>query len=492
MPAHHTALSVARPTFIGGGQWIVRKLNAITVLLGRNGSGKSVMLREIRTQDPAKRHYIVPERTGDISFDAGLLLEVIDSGRRAGRSNSNFSASYRQEVVTRIQGYYTRRGTKERAKLDHDPKDMLHLMGFLLPDFTIDVKAENPFYDLIRVRDGANVTSVSGLSSGESQLLSLGLDVLTIAGIWRLDYLKGGMLLIDEPDAHIHPDLQIKLADFLCQVEEKFEVQIVIATHSTTLLAALAQFGGERLSVVYLAGDRTDLPAEPFGPVMKELTAFLGGHLLLGPLFGAPVMLVEGDDDYRVWVHVARGSHAKLCVMPCNGEEIRQYQRTLERLFAALSENTKLRGIALLDGDKPIPQPDANNPQNFVRFHALACHETENLYLSDEVLTTLGFTWEQALQRIVDKAGEYGQKANELRSLATIDRRHGEVKNVIHQVAEILDCKKLLWSMRLGKVLAERPPTGMLRAWLGSCAEFVWPLPLAHLSVDTTSPAAQT
>jgi hypothetical protein len=417
----------------------------------------------------------VPERTGDISFDAGLLLDVIDPERRAGRSSSNFSSSYRQEVVTRIQGYYTRRGTKDRAQLDHDPKDMLRLMGFLLPDFTIDVKSETPFYSLIRIRDSSQVTSVSGLSSGESQLLSLGLDILTIVGIWKLDGQTGGILLIDEPDAHIHPDLQIKLADFLCQVEVAFNVQLVVATHSTTLLAALAQFARQRLSVAYMGGQRTDVPSEPFGPVMKELTAFLGGHLLLGPLFGAPVMLVEGDDDYRVWVHVARGGDAKLCVLPCNGDEIRQYQKTLEKMLGALSENMELRGIALLDGDKAAPQPNADNPQTYVRFERLACHETENLYLTDEVLNVLGFTWETARARIIQNADSYGQKADALRAAVNLDRRVGDFKGVINQIAEILDHeKKLLWSMRLGKIMAERSPTGMLREWLGDCADFVW------------------
>lgn len=482
MPVHHVEIEVPRPGFMGGGSWRLRRLTSITVVLGRNGSGKSQLLREIRQGDRLRRHYIVPERTGDISFDANLLLEVIDSDRRANRSNSNFSASYRQEVVTRIQGYYTRRGTKSRAQLDHDPSDMLRLMGFLLPDFTIDVRPETPFYELVRVRDGSRVTSVSSLSSGESQLLSLGLDILTIVGIWKLDGQAGGVLLIDEPDAHIHPDLQIKLADFICQVETTFGVQIVVATHSTTLLAALAQFARERLSVLYVGGENPDLVAEPFGPVMKELTAFLGGHLLLGPLFGAPVMLVEGDDDYRVWVHVARGGIARLCVLPCNGEEIRQYQKTLERMFGALSENMQLRGIALLDGDKGVPQPDGNNPQNYVRYAQLACHETENLYLTDEVLAVLGFTWDQARARIVENAGNYGQKADELRAVANLDRRTGDVKSIIHQIAEILDHqKKLLWSMRLGKVLAERPPTGMLREWLGSCANFVWPAPIAQV-----------
>src|SRR6185436_17063827 len=108
----------------------------------------------------------------------------------------------------------------------------------------------------------AVVTSVSNLSSGESQLLTLGMDILTIVGIWELDRQQERILLIDEPDAHIHPDLQIKFSDFLCHIEKKFDLQIFVATHSTTLMTALGQFGGDKVSLLYLELDKPDLVAE--------------------------------------------------------------------------------------------------------------------------------------------------------------------------------------------------------------------------------------
>ena len=159
----------------------------------------------------------------------------------------------------------------------------------------------------------------------------------------------------------------------------------------------MGQFGGEKLSVLYLGTERLELVAESFTSVTRELSVLLGGHLLMGPLFAAPVLLVEGDDDYRVWIQVARSGSVKMCVLPCNGDEIMRYQRTLERMFAALSENAQLRGIALLDGDKPLPTPHPDSRQDYVRFARLACHETENLYLSDELLADIGHNWQSAV-----------------------------------------------------------------------------------------------
>ena len=474
MPVHETAMTAERPGFLGGGQWELTGLHPINLIFGRNGSGKSMLLRKLRDRDSATRHYIVPERSGEISFDANLIVEVIEAARRSSHSQGNFAANYRQQIITRIQAYYTRRGTKRVAEIKHDPDDLLKAMSLILPDFTVRVKSETPFYDLRRSKDDATVTSVSNLSSGESQLLSLGLDIITIIGIWELDGQAKRVLLIDEPDAHIHPDLQIKLADFLCHIERTHNVQVFIATHSTTLLAALGQFAREKLGIIYVMPDRNRLASERYTQVAKELASLLGGHLLMGPLFGAPIMLVEGDDDYRVWVQVARSGQVNLCVLPCNGDEIKAYQKTLERMFTALSETTELRGLALVDGDKyPAGAPAAK----YVPFVRLNCHEAENLYLSDEVLRELGCDWTAAREKIRGAASGFGAKEAALRSVVDADRRSADLKAVIAQVAEILDPKQLLWTVRVGKLLGRGRPTGMLADFLGAeLMSHIWPV----------------
>ena len=471
MPIHESEITIARPQFLGGAQWQLKRLNSINVVLGRNGSGKSLLLRTLRDRAPASCHYIVPERTGEIQFEAGFMIDVIDAKRRMSRSQGNYSPDYRKEVITRIQGYYTKRGTKKVSEINHDPDELMKSLGIILPDFTVAVKSENPFYELHRVKDGAVVNSVKNLSSGESQLLSLGIDVLTIVGIWELDREEKRVLLIDEPDAHIHPDLQIKFADFLNHIETEYNVQIFVATHSTTLLSALGQFGGEKVSVFYVVPEKEEIIGDVFNEVTRELSTILGGHLIMGPLFAAPVLLVEGDDDYRVWVQVVRSGKTNVCVLPCNGEEIKRYQKNLERMFSALSENMELRGIALLDGDKPLPTPQADNPQHYIKFMRLACHETENLYLTDEVLQELGFTWETAKEKIIEQADNFGQKSVTLKNITNIHRKTADIKIIINEIAEILDPKKLLWSVRLGKIIGKSRPTGMLEDYLGE--EFV-------------------
>src|SRR5262249_47138225 len=148
--------------------------------------------------------------------------------------------------------------------------------------------------------------SVQALSSGEAQLFTLAVDITTIAAIWHLEGRQERILLVDEPDAHIHPDLQIRVAEFLVAVATRYSLQVVVATHSLSLLAALAQYGKEDASVFFLSKASPSQSAQKFGVVLQELTTCLGGHVLMGPLFSAPLLLTEGDDDYKVWSQAPR------------------------------------------------------------------------------------------------------------------------------------------------------------------------------------------
>jgi hypothetical protein len=123
-------------------------------------------------------------------------------------------------------------------------------------------------------------------------------------------------------------------------------------------------------------------------------------------LFGFPILL-EGDDDYRIWSEVPRHNVVKLSVLPCNGEEIHKYQKMLEKLFTSiLDTSTKPSGHALLDGDKSKPQ----TAQNHVKYIQLNCSESENLYLTDEIMTSLNLDWNKACEKVIEKSTDYGNK----------------------------------------------------------------------------------
>lgn len=420
-------VDVKRPPFLGGGTWHLANLHPITILFGKNSSGKSLLLRAWRDASEQSAHYVVPERTGALGFNPSFMQEQIDAHRRKELSSQNFINEYRQRVISRIQTYFVARGATRSGELPGNPDQLEKLASSLLPDFAFELIGSNPPYKPIRVENNEVVGDVNQLSTGEAQVLTLGLDILTMAAMWDIQKLPQRLMLVDEPDAHIHPDLQARFADFLVEVGRRFELQIVVASHSTTLLAALGQFGADDSAVIYLDRTKTDFVAQPFTSTLKEIAACLGGHALMGPLFGVPLLLVEGDDDYRIWSQVPRHHKTSFAVIPCHGEEIRKYQRSLERVLDSLREpGQSAAGYALLDGDRSTPSPTPVVPQRHVRFIRMNCREAENLYLCDETLALIGTDWGQASAKIAIGSVKFGNKAEKLANAAQWDRQWGE------------------------------------------------------------------
>lgn len=460
--------SVQRPAFLGAGSWDLKALNEITLIFGRNGSGKSLLLRKLRDVNKRISHYTSPERAGDISQDLNIMQEQINPDTRANRRQYNLDPTYRQESVSRIGtllnqlGYLTDSEEKPPFKL----ADIQTFLQTLLPDFQFKIIKVAPHYEMSRVDSGKEkITSVNALSSGESEILSLALDVLTICGLWEIDRLEQRVLLIDEPDMHLHPDLQQHLAHFLVQIADKYKVQILVATHSTTLLSSLGYYGGSKTSVIYLNNSVNEQKAIPFDETLQEIASCLGGHALMGPLFSAPLLLVEGDDDYKIWSFVPRYHKMHVAVIPCQGNaQVLRHQKTLEGLFSSLRQDKSSPvGYALLDGDSQLPQVEQSN----IKFVKLSCKESENLYLTDEVLTLLGTDWEKAKLSINSRSKECGEKQPLLEQCASWDRKNQNLKSIINELSRILDDKQLPWTVRVAKCIGEKKPEGQLADFIG-------------------------
>lgn len=460
---------ISKPRDLGASPWKLSGLQPITVIFGKNGSGKSRLLRAWRDANPDLHHYIVPERTGDLTYQPDLLQQQLEGRLRRDQGQGNFISNYRRQIVARIQAYFAARGDVRQDQLPGDPGDLEARLTTLLPDFFVGLSGtKNPPYALNRASDGSLISGIELLSSGEAQILTVGLDILTVAAIWDIEGRTTRLMLVDEPDAHIHPDLQVRFADFLTGLADRYKLQVVVASHSTTLLAALGQFAKGDAGIIYLDRLKADYKCQQFDKYKKEMAACLGGNALMGPLFGVPLLLVEGDDDYRIWSQVPRHHVVSLAAIPTNGDEIFHHQKNLEMLFSSLREpNSAAAGFALLDGDKKAPTPSANNPQAQIKFIGLNCHECENLYLSDEVLADMGHNWSAASILIKSRASEFGAIAVSLAKADQWDRNKVDLKGLMTALADILDPKRLHWTIRVARVVGSRKPSGQLEAFLG-------------------------
>lgn len=250
---------------------------------------------------------------------------------------------------------------------------------------------------------------------------------------------------------------------------------MLVATHSTTLLSAFGHCGGARTSVIYLDPSRDVQRASPFTDVAQQLANILGGHALMGPLFAVPLLLVEGDDDYKVWSHAVRHHVLHLAVLACEGSRLTEYEKTLENVFAALIEKPAPLAFGLHDLDERTEQPKRRG--GFVTSLWLNCREVENLYLTSEVLAVVGVDAAGARAKILERAKDFGEKAAQLRAVGESDDwRRVDLKGLMNQVSEILDPKRVDWAIRLGSVIGKMRPNGELADFLGAqVLEALWP-----------------
>ena len=107
-------------------------------------------------------------------------------------------------------------------------------------------------------------------------------------------------------------------------------------------------------------------------------------------------------------------------------------------------------------------------PRRDVRFIQLACHESENLYLTDEVLADLGIDWAGAITKIQAEASRFGAKEARLAEVANWDRKTVDLKGLIEEISRILDSKNVHWTVRVGRRLGLSRPVGQLEEFLGS------------------------
>ena len=143
------------------------------------------------------------------------------------------------------------------------------------------------------------------------------------------------------------------------------------------------------MGVIHLSNDKEAQRAIPFDDTLQEFAGTLDGHALMGPLFGVPSVLFEGDDDYRIWSQIPRNTNfAKLfSVIPCDGEKVDRYSKSLNKVLSALLDPSDTPSpYVIRDGDMPAREADQESQIGHLR---LACQETENLYLTDEVLPDL-------------------------------------------------------------------------------------------------------
>lgn len=117
---------------------------------------------------------------------------------------------------------------------------------------------------------------------------------------------EGRVVLIDEPEAFLHPTQARVLAEWIANYSEKSDTQIIICTHSSDILEGLLQ---KHSDAVILRVDRKD-DVTKYHRISSELTKKLtqmplvSSQPILESIFYRGVIITEGDTDRVIYKSV--------------------------------------------------------------------------------------------------------------------------------------------------------------------------------------------
>jgi predicted ATP-dependent endonuclease of OLD family len=235
-------------------------------------------------------------------------------------------------------------------------------------------------------------------------------------------------VLIDEPELHLHPNLQLKVLDYLRVLTTGAHTQVIVATHSPTmveyasfeelfLLRPVELVEAEKNQLVQVASDeeRLSFLREVFGST-ANLTAL------------QPVVLVEGVGEKtaskvlpdRKLYRALHSGFDRVTLIPGGGKaECKALLRVLNEALQHFS--SQLQAVALLDRDTDVGSGDA-------RIELLPVSMIENFLLDPDSM------WE-AIQSVLEKT-----------TFRTVD----DVGNALDDIISGLTCGRSRASYSLG------------------------------------------
>ena len=125
--------------------------------------------------------------------------------------------------------------------------------------------------------------------------------------------------------------------------------------------------------------------------VDRAILPVFGAHPLSNVFNQAPILLIEGEDDERVWQQVVRSSQGRVRIHPCvvdGVDNLAEHENETRELIEAVYDDAK--GFSLRDRDF---QPELIEDVGPIIRMRLSCRAAENLMLSDDALDLAGTDW---------------------------------------------------------------------------------------------------
>ena len=433
-------------------------LKKFTVLLGKNASGKSAFLTKLRSNDKIVFHYLTPERGGKLLHNTAQSDKINKNryayeGEKYQNQHTNFHelsmASFVHFLSTSNNEIVEAHGidNAKADKLKQKKEGIIEIINTLIPEHKIVVSKQN----IVSFQKNESNLETDHLSSGSSQVYSIIFDIAYFLLNEENTSDKNIILLLDEPDAHLHPDLQYKLIQVINEfIKNNDKVKCIIATHSTSILSALSSLNKKNTDISFIQSGKTEHELLEINEILDDIVPIFGAHPLTQVFNEYPAVLLEGEDDVFVFQTAIKSSRTKdgvdvikLYPCDCGGiDNIKKYEDTARKLLSSIYDNPKI--YSFMDRDDSVTEPtDEDTPIKIMR-SITACREMENLVLSDQVLESIGSNWEKAEIVVKKLISEF------------TGRYSADIKNNVYKIiSEIKPDNGKSWEILVGRAIGQ-------------------------------------
>lgn len=229
--------------------------------------------------------------------------------------------------------------------------DSLAKLGYT---WNMDLLDPNRNTYTIKLKKDGNIFLLNQASSGEVELINFILGMITLG-------LKGGIIIVDEPELHLHPKWIAFLRGFFMQYAFTEKNQLMVVTHSSTFINSSTY---PYISRVY-KNERGSSSIHQVVDVNKEETKerlhFINATNNEKVFFSDFVIMVEGDTDEIVFKQILEvikketGFKSNVEVMQVRGktnyEKFREFLRTLQIESCFIGDIDNIAQMAIGNAD---------------------------------------------------------------------------------------------------------------------------------------------
>ncbi|WP_164926968.1 ATP-dependent nuclease [Chlorobaculum tepidum] len=249
------------------------------------------------------------------------------------------------------------------------------------------------------------------------------------------------VILLDEPDAHLHVNLQREILDYFKRKSQEKSIQFLIATHAEEFAK-----GVDASQIISLMGQEPER-IESVPKVIRAM-AEVSNEDIVRTLAYPYIVYVEGESDERIiraWSSACGADEVidKVCFKAMSGGDKQKMKKFADKHFEALKQIVpKLQRIILLDYDESEdyhPQKDnevlyewqRKNIENY-----LFVPDVWKRVASEKIGLPEGDLFLEPVLRLID---DYFESQN------LVLPKKQSWKNVSAEVFKIVDGKKLLF-----------------------------------------------